>query len=78
MMNLVSPTSTTQKIEDSADSASQQLSINFWGVRGSVPTPTEANQRYGGNTVCVEVLLGDQRLIFDGGTGLVGTNNKTH
>ncbi len=49
-----------------------QLSVKFWGVRGSVPTPTPAYQRYGGNTICVEILCGDERIIFDGGTGLVG------
>jgi len=48
-----------------------QALIKFWGVRGSVPTPNPANQRYGGNTACVEVLMGGHRLIFDGGTGLV-------
>ncbi len=42
----------------------------FWGVRGSVPTPGSDTVRYGGNTACVEVLAGDTRLIFDGGTGL--------
>ncbi len=49
-----------------------QLWVKFWGVRGSVPTPVTANQRYGGNTVCVEMMMGDQRIIFDGGTGIVG------
>ncbi|MEM9091964.1 MAG: MBL fold metallo-hydrolase [Cyanobacteria bacterium P01_F01_bin.53] len=48
-----------------------QLSVKFWGVRGSVPTPIAANQRYGGNTACVEVHIGGQHIIFDGGTGLV-------
>lgn len=48
------------------------LSIKFWGVRGSVPTPIAANQRYGGNTICVEVLIGAHRIIFDSGTGIVG------
>ena len=48
-----------------------QFAVKFWGVRGSVPTPTAANQRYGGNTVCVEARIGDQHVIFDGGTGLV-------
>lgn len=48
-----------------------QLSVKFWGVRGSVPTPIVEHQRYGGNTVCVEVTIDDQRIIFDGGTGLV-------
>ncbi len=55
-----------------APSTTAQASVKFWGVRGSVPTPTPANQRYGGNTICVEVLMGEQRIIFDGGTGLVG------
>ncbi len=57
---------------DTQPSEKSQVSVKFWGVRGSVPTPTVANQRYGGNTICVEVLMGDQRIIFDGGTGLVG------
>ena len=55
-----------------APSKKAQASIKFWGVRGSVPTPTLANQRYGGNTICVEVLMGEQHIIFDAGTGLVG------
>jgi phosphoribosyl 1,2-cyclic phosphodiesterase len=52
--------------------AATQISVKFWGVRGSVPTPTPAHQRYGGNTICVEFSMGDQRIICDGGTGLVG------
>jgi ribonuclease Z len=44
--------------------------VQFWGVRGSVPIPGSDTVRYGGNTACVEVLVGGQRLIFDGGTGL--------
>jgi phosphoribosyl 1,2-cyclic phosphodiesterase len=43
--------------------------IKFWGVRGSTPTPQPENMRYGGNTSCVEVRLGDQIYIFDCGTG---------
>jgi phosphoribosyl 1,2-cyclic phosphodiesterase len=43
--------------------------IKFWGVRGSTPTPQAENMRYGGNTSCVEVRLGDQIYIFDCGTG---------
>jgi phosphoribosyl 1,2-cyclic phosphodiesterase len=50
----------------------KKLSVRFWGVRGSVPTPLQSHQRYGGNTICIEAALGDQRIIFDGGTGLVG------
>ncbi|MGD1858247.1 MAG: MBL fold metallo-hydrolase [Leptolyngbyaceae cyanobacterium] len=47
-----------------------ELSIRFWGVRGSVPTPGAATASYGGNTCCIEVLADQQRLIFDAGTGL--------
>ncbi|MGC1306507.1 MAG: MBL fold metallo-hydrolase [Phormidesmis sp.] len=65
------PPSTAQLSPPETPNATQ-LSIKFWGVRGSVPTPTKANQRYGGNTICVEILLGNQRIIFDAGTGLVG------
>jgi phosphoribosyl 1,2-cyclic phosphodiesterase len=46
------------------------FTVQFWGVRGSVPTPGADTVRYGGNTACVEVLVGGRRLIFDGGTGL--------
>ncbi|MBZ5678551.1 MAG: MBL fold metallo-hydrolase [Acidobacteriia bacterium] len=45
------------------------MRIKFWGVRGSTPTPQPENMRYGGNTSCVEVRLGDRIYIFDCGTG---------
>ena len=45
------------------------MRIKFWGVRGSTPTPQAENLRYGGNTSCVEVRLGDRIYIFDCGTG---------
>lgn len=44
--------------------------VRFWGVRGSTPTPQPENMRYGGNTSCVEVRVGDGLYIFDCGTGL--------
>jgi phosphoribosyl 1,2-cyclic phosphodiesterase len=46
------------------------MRIKFWGVRGSTPTPQSDNLRYGGNTSCVEVLAGENRYVFDCGTGL--------
>jgi phosphoribosyl 1,2-cyclic phosphodiesterase len=45
------------------------MRIKFWGVRGSTPTPHRENMRYGGNTSCVEVQVGESRYIFDCGTG---------
>lgn len=46
--------------------------VRFWGVRGSVPTPGPATAEVGGNTSCVEVLVGGERVIFDAGTGIRG------
>ncbi|MBW4448626.1 MAG: MBL fold metallo-hydrolase [Spirirestis rafaelensis WJT71-NPBG6] len=47
-----------------------QFTVQFWGVRGSIPSPGLRTVRYGGNTPCVEMQVGGKRLIFDGGTGL--------
>ncbi|GCA82763.1 ribonuclease Z [Microcystis aeruginosa NIES-2522] len=47
-----------------------RFQIKFWGVRGSIPCPGSETVRYGGNTSCVEMRVGRERLIFDGGTGL--------
>ncbi|MGC9524083.1 MAG: MBL fold metallo-hydrolase [Limnospira sp.] len=51
-------------------SMKHQFTVHFWGVRGSISCPGTATVRYGGNTPCVEMRVGSQRLIFDGGTGL--------
>ncbi len=53
-----------------AKSSSSEFVIQFWGVRGSIPSPGKDTVRYGGNTSCVEMRVGGKRLIFDGGTGL--------
>lgn len=44
--------------------------VRFWGVRGSIPTPGPRTRRYGGNTSCVEVRVGDTLMVFDAGTGM--------
>ena len=44
--------------------------VRFWGVRGSIPTPGHATQRYGGNTACIEVRIGETLFVLDGGSGL--------
>jgi len=47
------------------------MRIRFFGVRGSIPTPGPQTVRYGGNSVCVEVRLGDGTcVVLDAGTGL--------
>jgi phosphoribosyl 1,2-cyclic phosphodiesterase len=44
--------------------------VLFWGVRDQIATPGKDTVRYGGNTACVEMRVGDCHLVFDGGTGL--------
>ncbi len=52
------------------------LSVRFWGVRGSVATPGPDYVRYGGNTSCVEMRCAGRLLIFDAGTGLRPLGNS--
>lgn len=44
--------------------------VKFWGTRGSCPVSSPATVRYGGNTPCTEVRIGDIVIIFDCGTGI--------
>jgi phosphoribosyl 1,2-cyclic phosphodiesterase len=49
---------------------SQTYRLRFWGVRGTVPTPAAATVRYGGNTSCLAVAIGErEHLLLDCGTG---------
>jgi phosphoribosyl 1,2-cyclic phosphodiesterase len=48
-----------------------EMSIRFWGVRGSYPVPGNAVTRYGGNTACVEIEAGGRTIILDAGTGII-------
>ena len=50
--------------------SSPSMFVRFWGVRGSIPCPGPGKTRYGGHTSCVEVRCGDQRLVFDAGSGI--------
>jgi CheY-like chemotaxis protein/phosphoribosyl 1,2-cyclic phosphodiesterase len=47
------------------------VTLAYWGVHGTLPTPGAAYTRYGGNTPCVSVEIGGEPLyIFDCGTGI--------
>jgi phosphoribosyl 1,2-cyclic phosphodiesterase len=47
------------------------LRVTFYGVRGSCPCSGPQYVRYGGNTACVTVTVGDEPpVVFDLGTGL--------
>jgi CheY-like chemotaxis protein len=58
-------------LDSIAGIVSNQMLISYWGVHGTLPTPGEAYVRYGGNTPCVSVEIGDEPLtIFDCGSGI--------
>lgn len=57
------------------------MKLQFWGVRGSIPTPGADTVNYGGNTACIEVMpaqlpgettaaASQPHFIFDAGTGI--------
>ncbi len=48
------------------------ITVTFWGVRGSYPTPGARTARVGGNTSCVQVRAGKHLIILDAGTGIIG------
>ncbi|MEM1056020.1 MAG: MBL fold metallo-hydrolase [Bacteroidota bacterium] len=54
----------------SADASHARLTVRFWGVRGSLPTPREGHLGVGGNTTCVEVRGPSGTVaMLDAGTG---------
>lgn len=47
------------------------MRLQFWGTRGSIPSPGPQTVRYGGNTPCIELRTSDGWLIvLDAGTGI--------
>lgn len=52
------------------------MEITFWGVRGSFPVSSPHCARYGGNTPCIEVNVGDTCVVFDAGTGIYSLGKR--
>jgi len=52
------------------------MQVTFHGVRGSIATSGPRFAGVGGNTTCVEVRHGGERLILDAGTGLRGLGDR--
>jgi len=48
----------------------KDIHVDFWGVRGSIPSPGPNTAKYGGNTSCVSITNGNKILILDAGTGI--------
>jgi phosphoribosyl 1,2-cyclic phosphodiesterase len=60
----------------SAAQGGNVLAVRFWGVRGSIACPSPQHVRYGGNTSCIELELGEHTVILDAGTGIRGLGHS--
>lgn len=53
------------------------MKVILHGTRGAYPTSSERNRKLGGNTSCIEVVHGEERIIVDAGTGIIGIDFDT-
>ena len=44
--------------------------LKFWGVRGSIACASPNHVEFGGNTSCIEISAGGEKIILDAGTGI--------
>ncbi len=61
---------TRQTLSHAPGLGDRAVRVKFFGVRGSIASAGDETRRYGGNTSCVLVELGDSRIVFDAGTGI--------
>ena len=54
------------------------MRIKLHGTRGAYPTSSKENQKFGGNTACIEIIDGEERLILDAGTGILTIDFDTY
>lgn len=59
------------KSDDHRRDSKQEFRVKIWGARGTLPVSGEKFQKYGGNTICIEVRCGKHVLLFDAGSGLL-------
>ena len=51
--------------------------VRCWGARGSIPVSGREYLRYGGDTPCIEIRTGDDRIvIIDAGSGIRRLGNR--
>ncbi len=54
-----------------------KLNFIFWGVRGTAPLSKKEGMKYGGNTICTQVISDSSSpVIVDAGTGIINLGHK--
>ncbi len=68
---ITKPINSETFVKEILDILDTNITIGFYGVRGTLPVPGEKTVRYGGNTNCVTMRIAHKYfLIFDAGTGI--------
>ncbi len=52
------------------------MQIEYYGPRGSLPTPGKGTVKYGGNTTCLSIRVKGQQFIVDAGSGVRVLGNE--
>jgi phosphoribosyl 1,2-cyclic phosphodiesterase len=74
---ITKPINRASFLESVREIVSDKLSVQYWGVHGTLPVPGPQYTRYGGNTPCVSVEVGGEPLyIFDCGSGIKRLSDK--
>lgn len=53
----------------------QKWTVTVWGTRGAIPMALPEFQEFGGSTSCVAARCGEELVVFDAGSGIVGLGN---
>lgn len=73
---LTKPINPDNFISDVFEIINHTMTIQFWGVRGTLPVPGKKTVRYGGNTNCVTLCFAKKQFfIFDAGSGIKELSN---
>lgn len=68
---IVKPFKPATLVEELEAIISGDMTLTYWGVRGTLPVPGEGTLRYGGNTSCVTIEIPNKPLlVFDAGSGI--------
>ena len=68
---IVKPIRSDALIRQIDEILSKSVTVNYWGVHGTLPVCGAGSLRYGGNTPCVSIeVSGEPLFIFDCGTGI--------
>ncbi|HRI50084.1 MAG TPA: response regulator [Pseudomonadota bacterium] len=68
---IIKPIDKESLVRSVADILSEQVTVHYWGVHGTLPTPGTPWLRYGGNTPCISLTVsGEPLYIFDCGSGI--------